>query len=119
MTKIYRMILTVVMILFVMMGGHAMFSLGFGWPGFILTILLAVGILWEIWVQPFRDEAYRQEILGDIENFKEMLDRAKAPTNLQDATDTIEDLEMQLSVVSGAYIELREDQEDDEEPVQV
>ena len=117
------MIRIIASIVFVIFGGMAMVAthqLGFGAIGYIGSLFVVGGLLWEIWIQPARDEAHRQTILDDIENFKEMLDKVKDPTNLQDAKETVHNIGVALETVADAYVELREDAEDeDEEPVQV
>ena len=105
--KVLKATLTVVMMMFVLMGGYATFELGFGWPGVALTTLLAIGVLWEIWIQPGRDEAYRQQLLTEIEDLR--LEINDTPRNLQDAKDTIQDLKVLLANVTDAYVELKEE----------
>lgn len=113
-TTVIKVMLTTVMLLFVLMGAHAVVSLGFGWHGVILPVIMAIGVLWEIWYQPIRDEAYRQQILQEIEGFD--MFEMKNPQNILDAKLLIADLATQLTVARDAYIELKENQpgEDDD-----
>lgn len=104
-----RIIATVVFVLFGLFAGVATSELGLAPYGPIAAILVTGGLLWEIWIQPARDEAYRDIILADIENLKE---RSFSPGNLRDARDYVTHLGEQLDIVTDAYVELKEDKEE-------
>ncbi len=113
MTKI---IATVVFLAFMIMTSFAVAGLGGSWPVQILIVAMSGALMWEVWVQPVRDEAYRQEILSNIENFKKDFEVHRRPGNLAKAQNVIEELETQLDVVSNAYIELKREEPDGESP---
>ena len=75
-----RIIATVVFVLFGIFAGVATHQLGLTHYGPVAALFVTGGLLWEIWIQPARDEAYRDALLADIENLKE---RSFTPVNLQ------------------------------------
>ena len=103
-----KIVFTVVIVLFGLNAAHATYELGFALYGFPLAAFATLGMLWEIWIQPARDEAYRQRVLGDLGK-----GYPKGPiNNLQDAQDLVAALEKRLDAVTGAYVDLKEQKDE-------
>ena len=107
-----KIIASVVFVAYGIMAGFAVHDLFGPWT-VLVAVAVAAALLWEIWVQPARDEKYRQQLLTDIQGMK--FDDIPKVGNVSDARDIIGDLQEQLHVVSSAYIELKEQEDDDDE----
>lgn len=99
-----KIISTVVFTLFCALAAYSTYQLGLGLYGIPLTLFAMAGVMWEVWVQPVRDEAMRQEMLAGIGdwNFK-----AGKVGNLNDAKDTIDILNARVEYVTEAYAALK------------
>lgn len=100
-----KLIASVVFVAYGVMAGLAVNSL-FGTWSILFAVAVTCGLLWEIWIQPVRDEKYRQVLLAEIEGMK--FDSIKSPTNVADCRDVVDDLSERLEAVTDAYVDLKE-----------
>jgi hypothetical protein len=100
----FKIISTVVFAVFFALAGYSTYQLGLGLYGIPLALLAMASVMWEVWIQPERDEAMRQEMLTGIGdwNFK-----AGRVGNLNDAKDAIDILNSRVEYVTEAYAALK------------
>ena len=105
---IVKIVSTVVFFIFCVFAGHATYELGLGLYGIPLALLAMAAMMWEVWVQPVRDEAFRQELLKGIDewNFE------PSTSNISDAKETVRVLQDRIDYVTDAYTALKAEQEE-------
>ena len=102
----FKVIATVVFVLFSLLAGQATFELGFGMYGIAAAVCVAVAMFHEIWIQPVQDEIAHQKMIESIGVWS----YPKYPVNnLQDAKEIVDALERRIEAVTGAYSELKTD----------
>ena len=97
-----KIIASVVFVAYGVIAGVAVNDL-FGVWSILFAVAVTCGLLWEIWIQPVRDERYRQKLLADIEGMR--FTPIESPKNVSDCQDVVIDLKERLEVVTDAYVE--------------
>lgn len=99
-----RILATIVFVVFGVFAGYATYELGFGSYGIPATTFIMAGLLWEVWIQPVRDEVNRTRLLAAIGDWDY---GSYTVNNLQDAQDIITALENRLEAVTSEYVGLK------------
>lgn len=110
MFKTIQIISTVVFAVFCVLAATSVYNLGLGWYAVPLVALVFAGVMWEVWIQPKRDEAIRKELLTGIGDW----DYSVKINNLSDAKDAVDILETRVEYVTEAYATLKAEQEEKE-----
>ena len=108
---IIKIISTVVFSAFCLLAGHATYQLGFGLYGIPLALLVLAALMWEVWIQPVRDDAAYQELLTGLDDWDFKPTRTG---NLADAKETIDILKDRVDYVTSAYAALKAEQGEDD-----
>jgi len=103
----FKIISTVVFFVFCVLAGNATYELGFGLYGIPLALLVLAALMWEVWIQPVRDEVAYQEMLTGLDEWDFKPTRAG---NLADAKETIDILTDRVAYVTDAYAALKAEQ---------
>ncbi len=106
-----KIVSTVVFLAFCLMAGNATYELGFGLYGIPLTLLTLAAMMWEVWVQPVRDEAMYQKMIAGLDDWDY---KPKKVGNITTAQETIGVLQARVDYVTDAYATLKAEQEEKE-----
>lgn len=109
---LFKIISTIAFAVFCILAGYSTYQLGLGLYGIPLTLLAMAGVMWEVWVQPERDEAMRQEMLTGIGDWDYEVGRV---SNLTDAKDAVDILKARVDYVTEAYATLKAEQQAEKE----
>lgn len=102
-----KIVSTIAFAVFCILAGYSTYQLGLGLYGIPLTLLAMAGAMWEVWVQPVRDEARRQAMLAGLDDWDYKPARLG---NIADAKEAVADLEDRVRYVTEAYAMLKEEQ---------
>lgn len=104
-----KIVSTVVFLAFCLMAGNATYELGFGLYGIPLTLLTLAAMMWEVWVQPVRDEAMYQKMIAGLDDWDFKPGKVG---NVSDAKETIDILTDRVAYVTDAYAALKAERSD-------
>lgn len=104
-----KIVSTVIFLAFCLMAGNATYELGFGLYGIPLALLTLAAMMWEVWIQPVRDDAAYQEMLTGLDDWDFKPTRTG---NLADAKETIDILTDRVAYVTDAYAALKAERSD-------
>ena len=100
----FKVVGTIIFVVFGVLAIQAVWNLGFGWTGVVVGALTTLLLVTEMWYTQPNQEARTNEIVRSIEGFKG--EAVQAPSNLQDAKQTIAMLKEDRELLSTAYIDL-------------
>ena len=107
----FKIISTVVFFVFCVLAGNATYELGFGLYGIPLSLLTLAAMMWEVWIQPARDDAAYKELLSGLDEWDF---KPTKVNNLSDAKATVDILKDRVDYVTSAYAALKAEQGEDD-----
>jgi hypothetical protein len=108
-TMMLRIISTIAFVVFGLFAGYATYQLGLGLYGIPLALATTAGLMWEIWIQPVRDDAMHKEMLDGLSDWDFKPGKVG---NVSDAKETISILQSRVDYVTDAYAALKAEQSD-------
>ena len=109
MFKTIQIISTVVFAVFCVLAAASVYNLGLGWYTVPLVTLVFAGLMWEVWIQPARDEAMYQKMIAGLDDWDY---KPKKVGNITTAQETIGVLQARVDYVTDAYAALKAEQEE-------
>ena len=106
-----KIVSTIVFALFCIFAASAIYQLGLGLYSVPLTVLVFAGLMWEVWIQPARDEAIYQKMISGLDDWDY---RPKRVGNITTAQETISTLQTRVDYVTDAYAALKAEREEKE-----
>lgn len=104
-----RIASTIVFALFCLLAAYSTYQLGLGLYSVPLTVLVFAGLMWEVWIQPARDEAMYQKMIAGLDDWDY---KPKKVGNITTAQETIGVLQARVDYVTDAYAALKAEQEE-------
>lgn len=108
-TMMLRIISTIAFVVFGLFAGYATYQLGLGLYGIPLALATTAGLMWEIWIQPARDEAIYQKMISGLDDWDY---KPSKVGNITTAQETISILQSRVDYVTDAYAALKAEQSD-------